>query len=226
MARQLTVAIVSNERIPAYAQLSKIHQKLWINTFVSMLHSILSSSLVIASISSGNNSIKDLVNQATSMELATICISTGYFIYDLVDFLLQGLYLKSPEVILHHVVVLFCYIAALIKGVGIPLLSLALICELHSAFMHVRKLMSLFTFTLSSSYYRKIWRVQWITFGIARFLPHLLITAVVYLERYRFNEQSHFWTAFIGMLIIDTQNLQLFRGLLVSYSRESKKHRD
>lgn len=121
--------------------------------------------------------------------------------------------------------VLFCYIAALIKGVGIPLLSLALICELHSASMHVRKLMSLFAFTLSSSYYRVVWRVQWITFVTTRLLPHLLITAMVYLNKDRFEqqvhlflkssalltlaEQSHFWTAFIGMLVIDTQNVQV-----------------
>ncbi|KAL0585706.1 hypothetical protein ABG067_004630 [Albugo candida] len=134
-------------------------------------------------------------------------IYVGYFIYDLGDYCLQGLYVKSPEIIIHHVVVLFCYIAALIKGVGIPLLSLALICELHSASMHVRKLMSLFAFTLSSSYYRVVWRVQWITFVTTRLLPHLLITAMVYLNKDRFEQQ-------------------LYRGLLVSYSRDTKKRQN
>lgn len=108
----------------------------------------------------------------------------GYFAYDLWDYVLHRLYIKSPGIVAHHVVILICYISALTKTVGVPLLSLALICELHSAFMHLRKLMSMSNYSVTaSSAYKWIWYLQWTAFLLARTIPHAGVAWLVYQAR-------------------------------------------
>ncbi|KAJ0407951.1 hypothetical protein ATCC90586_006323 [Pythium insidiosum] len=61
----------------------------------------------------------DYVNRATSWEFLTTAVSTGYFAYDTWDYVLNRLYIKSPGIVAHHVVILICYISALTKTVGV-----------------------------------------------------------------------------------------------------------
>lgn len=104
--------------------------------------------------------------------------------------MLNRLYVKSPGIVLHHVVILICYIAALVKTVGVPLLSFALVCELHSAFMHLRKLMSMSGYSLQlSPAYRLVWRLQWIAFAVARAIPHPMVLILTYQGRQLFVQQ-------------------------------------
>lgn len=108
-------------------------------------------------------------------------LGTGYFAYDLWDYVLNRLYVKSPGIVVHHVVILICYISALTKTVGVPLLSLALVCELHSAFMHLRKLMSMSSFSVAASpTYKLVWQLQWAMFLLARVVPHAYVTWLTY----------------------------------------------
>ncbi|KAJ0404771.1 hypothetical protein P43SY_005595 [Pythium insidiosum] len=106
----------------------------------------------------------DYVNRATSWEFLTTAVSTGYFAYDTWDYVLNRLYIKSPGIVAHHVVILICYISALTKTVGVPLLSLALACELHSAFMHLRKLMAMSGYSIPHS---RLFGLVWVFFGMA-----------------------------------------------------------
>jgi hypothetical protein len=158
----------------------------------------------------------------------------GYFAYDLWDYVLNGLYIKSPGIILHHVVVLICYISALTKTVGVPLLSLALVCELHSVFMHARKLLTMSNYSVRRSpLLRWVWRAQWLSFAVARFLPHVVVAVLTYQARDLFAQQVrtpigamrvqrsnaiisydvilqlHFTMAFGGILFINLLNAQV-----------------
>ena len=114
----------------------------------------------------------------------------GYFAYDLWDYVLNRLYIKSPCIILHHVVVLICYISALTRTVGVPLLSFALVCELHSVFMHTRKLLTMSNYSVrQSSFLQWVWWGQWATFALARFVPHVIVTVMTYQARNLFKQQ-------------------------------------
>lgn len=113
-----------------------------------------------------------------------LLLGAGYFAYDLWDYVLNRLYIKSPGIVVHHVVILICYIAALTKTAGVPLLCFALVCELHSAFMHLRKLMVMSSFSpKASAVFRWVWAAQWATFMLARFIPHTIITVFTYQGR-------------------------------------------
>lgn len=121
-----------------------------------------------------------LQHHLTIIAMRRLC-APGYFAYDLWDYVLNRLYVKSPGIVVHHVVILICYISALTKTVGVPLLSLALVCELHSAFMHLRKLLSMSNFRVASSRaYKLVWQLQWATFLLARVVPHAFVTWLTY----------------------------------------------
>lgn len=174
-----------------------------------MLHSTASSLLAIYALSADHSLAGDFVNEASYPEFVTTAISTGrlgdlrsgqvyrhglitllllgYFAYDLWDYVLNRLYIKSPGIVVHHVVILICYIAALTKTVGVPLLCFALMCELHSAFMHLRKLMVMSSYSpKASAFFRWVWAAQWATFLLARFIPHTIITVLTFQARQLF----------------------------------------
>lgn len=176
----MRVALVPllGRRVKSYATFSAGSQLLWSNTVVSMLHSTLSSLLALGALACDHSvGGGDYVNRASYAEFVTTAISTGYFAYDLWDFVLNRLYVKAPGIVVHHVVILICYISALTKTVGVPLLSLALICELHSACMHLRKLMAMSNYSVAASrVYKGVWHLQWATFLLARVVPHAAVT--------------------------------------------------
>ncbi|KAL3673828.1 hypothetical protein V7S43_001516 [Phytophthora oleae] len=185
-------------------------QLLFSNTAVSMLHSALSSLLAGSALLTSHSLNGDYVNTVTRGEFLATAVSTGYFAYDLWDYVLNGLYIKFPGIILHHVVVLICYISALTKTTGVPLLSLALICELHSVFMHARKLLTMSSYSVQQSpLLRWVWRAQWVSFAVARFLPHVIVAVLTFRARGNFGQQLHFGMAFGGIIFINLLNAQL-----------------
>ncbi|RLN96291.1 hypothetical protein BBJ28_00024772 [Nothophytophthora sp. Chile5] len=155
-----------------------------------MVHSALASLLAIAALLNAHSLNGDYVNYVTRGEFVATAVSTGYFAYDLWDYVLNGLHVKSPGIVLHHAVVLICYISALTKTVGVPLLSLALVCELHSVFMHWRKLLVMSEYSMRQSLaLRWVWRAQWGAFVAARVVPHVAVTVLTYRARELFANQ-------------------------------------
>ncbi|CEG43585.1 Uncharacterized conserved protein [Plasmopara halstedii] len=161
-----------------FAAMSTFGKLLFSNTLVSMLHSMLSSLLSIIALLSSHSLNGNYVNSATIEEFLATSVSTGYFAHDLWDYVHNGLYVKSPGIILHHVVVLICYTSALTKT--------------------------------QSQLLRWVWCMQWITFIVARVIPHTIVTFLTYQSRDFFHQQLHFVIAFGGMVFINLLNLKLF----------------
>ncbi|XP_078161165.1 uncharacterized protein LOC144556652 [Carex rostrata] len=121
---------------------------LLVNTSVSLLHSPLISATVVY-ILVNQWIMKVLREMFTHEELVTgtlygahwaLCFSCGYFAYDQLDMLLYRLYSGFiPAILLHHLILLVCFTLALYKDVTINYLILSLVCELHSIFLHTRK---------------------------------------------------------------------------------------
>ncbi|KAL4152379.1 hypothetical protein PRNP1_009310 [Phytophthora ramorum] len=212
---------LASAKVKAFPMLSRFGQLLFSNTIVSMLHSALSSLLAISALLSTHSLHDDYVNTVTRGEFLATAVSTGYFAYDLWDYVLNGLYVKSPGIILHHVVVLVCYISALTKTVGVPLLSLALVCELHSVFMHARKMLTMSSYSARQSRLLQwIWRAQWGSFIVARFAPHLIVAVLTYQARDIFAQQLHFAMAFGGIIFINLLNVHLFLDVRKACSKD------
>lgn len=220
-AVRVMVVPVASARVKAFATFSTFGQLLFSNTAVSMLHSAISSTLAIAALVASHSLRDDYVNSVTRMEFLATAVSTGYFAYDLWDYVLNGLYIKSPGIVLHHVVVLICYISALTKTVGVPLLSLALLCELHSVFMHARKLLTMSNVSARQSpLLQMIWLAQWASFAIARFVPHVVVAVLTYQAKELFAHQIHFAMAFGGIVFINLLNAQLFLDVRKAHRKD------
>ncbi|CAI5715582.1 unnamed protein product [Hyaloperonospora brassicae] len=220
LARVMT-APVALARVKVFPALSPSAQLLYCNTAVSLLHSVLTSLLATSTLLTSHSLHSDYVNAATRSEFITTAISTGYFAYDLWDYVLNGLYVKSPDIVFHHVVVLVCYTSALSKTVGVPLLSLALVCELHSVFLHSRKLLTMSNYSARySRFLRWVWRAQWVFFALARLPLHVFVAVLTYQARSLFARQLHWTMAFGGIVFINLLNAQLFYDVSKAYRKD------
>ncbi|ETK80155.1 hypothetical protein L915_14096 [Phytophthora nicotianae] len=207
---RVVVVPLASAKVKAFPTLSTFGQLLFSNTLVSMLHSALSSLLAISALLTSHSLNGDYVSTVTRGEFLATSVSTGYFAYDLWDYVLNGLYVKSLGIVVHHVVVLICYISALTKTVGVSLLSLALVCELQSVFMHARKLLVMSNFSVRlSPLLQWVWRAQWVSFTVARFIPHVAVAVLTYQAKHLFVQQIHFAMAFGGIIFINLLNVQL-----------------
>ncbi|XP_042757302.1 uncharacterized protein LOC111888619 isoform X2 [Lactuca sativa] len=157
---------------------------------------------------------------------SALCISCGYFAYDQLDMLLYGLYSGwIPSILLHHFILLGCFTLALYRNVTINYLILTLICELHSIFLHVRKVRRMAGIHDAKSKSVKIeWFFNISTFLFARFLSHVLITVKLVKDASKFEKGVELPLALFGMAGMNLLNVSLGIDLFKAFRREIKRH--
>uniref|UniRef100_A0A0A8ZG57 TLC domain-containing protein n=1 Tax=Arundo donax TaxID=35708 RepID=A0A0A8ZG57_ARUDO len=64
-----------------------------------------------------------------------------------------------PGIFMHHLILLVCFTLALCRNVTINYLILSLVCELHSIFLHVRKLRRMAGFR---DFNQKMVKLEWV----------------------------------------------------------------
>ncbi|KVH98727.1 TLC domain-containing protein 2 [Cynara cardunculus var. scolymus] len=207
---------------------------LLVNTCVSLLHSSLTSASVVfilvnELISNGWDELFEhskLVKATWPWAYSALCISCGYFAYDQLDMLLYGLYSGwIPSILLHHFILLGCFTLALYRNVTINYLILTLICELHSIFLHVRKVRRMAGFRDSNSKFVKIeWFLNMVTFFLARLLSHLLITIKLVKDAAKFEKGVELPLALLGMAGMNLLNVFLGVDILKALRRERNSH--
>ncbi|KAG5036254.1 hypothetical protein JHK87_011164 [Glycine soja] len=205
---------------------------LFVNTSVSLLHSLLTSSSVIfilfrELLSNGPSGMSDhsqLVEDAWSWAFEALSFSCGYFAYDQWDMLHYRLYNGwIPSILVHHLVLLICFTLALYRNVTINYLILTLICELHSIFLHLRKVRRMAGIRDAKSILVKLeWFLNWVTFFVARSVPHVLITAKLIKDAYKFEKGMELPLALLGMAGMNLLNIGLGIDLLKAFKRERK----
>ncbi|KAK2979064.1 hypothetical protein RJ640_026014 [Escallonia rubra] len=224
---------------------------LFVNTCVSLLHSSVTSASVVSSASSSATAAVDLVcggvvfillNQWIkngSNELfehsqlvggtwpwayPALCFSCGYFAYDQWDMLRHRLFSGwIPSILVHHLILLVCFTLALYRNVTINYLILTLICELHSIFLHVRKVRRMAGVRDGRSKFVKAeWFFNWVAFFGARFTSHILITLKLIKDASKFGKGVELPLALFGMAGMNLLNIFLGIDLFNAYSRERK----
>ncbi|XP_042493528.1 TLC domain-containing protein 2 isoform X2 [Macadamia integrifolia] len=213
---------------------SVFRDPLSVNTSVSLLHSSITSVSVIFI----------LVNQWATKGLGTIfdhaqlfggtwpgaylalCFSCGYFAYDQWDMLQYRLYSGwIPSILVHHLILLVCFTLALYRRVTVNYLILTLICELHSIFLHVRKVRRIVGVRdKNSKVVRAEWALNWITFFVARVCSHILITVKLIRDASKFGKGVELPLALFGMAGMNLLNVFLGLDLFKAYRREKNQH--
>ncbi|CAI9112790.1 OLC1v1013283C1 [Oldenlandia corymbosa var. corymbosa] len=209
---------------------------LFVNTCVSLLHSSVTSATVVIVlvnqwIKSGTEDMFEhfqLVDVMWPGAYSALCFSSGYFAYDQWDMLLYRLYSGTiPSILVHHLVLLICFTLALFRKVTINYLLLTLICELHSVFLHTRKVRRMAGFRDGSSIVVKIeWALNWFTFVVARVISHVLITVKLIKDASKFGKGVELPLALCGMAGMNLLNTFLGLDLLKAYRREMKIQKD
>ncbi|KAJ8762893.1 hypothetical protein K2173_023022 [Erythroxylum novogranatense] len=203
---------------------------LFVNTSVSLLHSTITSVSVVFILVNQylKNSLdgmfqhSQLVGSAWQWAYPALCFSCGYFAYDQLDMLYYRLYNGLiPSILVHHLILLICVTLALYRNVTINYLILTLICELHSIFLHVRKVRRMAGFRDGRSKIMKVeWFLNWTTFTFARFVPHVLITVKLIVDASKFKRGVELPLALFGMAGMNLLNAGLGIDLYNAFVRE------
>ncbi|KAL1196187.1 hypothetical protein V5N11_035301 [Cardamine amara subsp. amara] len=209
---------------------------LFVNTSVSLLHSIITSASVVfillnQSLAKGLDEMFDhseLVGGTWNWAYPALCFSCGYFAYDQWDMLQYRLYSGLiPSILVHHLVLLGCFTLALYRNVTINYLILTLICEMHSIFLHVRKLRRMAGIRDSNTALVKLeWVLNWTAFVFARCIPHILITVKLIKDAHKFGKGVELPLALFGMVGMNILNVGLGMDLFHAFRREISNRRN
>ncbi|XP_043718862.1 TLC domain-containing protein 2-like [Telopea speciosissima] len=213
---------------------SVFRDPLFVNTSVSLLHSFITSLSVILI----------LVNQWATKGLGrmfdhaqlfggtwpgaylALCFSCGYFAYDQWDMLRFRLYSGLiPSILVHHLILLVCFTLALYRKVTVNYLILTLICELHSIFLHVRKVRRMAGVRdKNNKFVRAEWALNWMTFFLARVTSHILITIKLIRDASKFGKGVELPLALFGMAGMNLLNVFLGLDLFKAYRRDKNQN--
>lgn len=209
---------------------------LFVNTCVSLLHSSTTSTSVLFILFNQWKINVDqmfehsqLVEHTWPWAFTALCFSCGYFAYDQLDMLIHRLYSGwIPSILLHHLILLICFTLALYRNITINYLILTLICELHSVFLHLRKVRRMAGFRDCNGriFVRLEWVLNWTTFVVARVVSHLLITVKLIRDASKFDKGGvELPLALFGMAGMNLLNTFLGIDLFKAYRREMNPQR-
>lgn len=158
------------------------------NTFVSFIHSSISSVLVIIGIIRSPEVLDDIFSHANYFNYLTIAFSLGYFVWDFID-CIRNLSASVIGVLVHHIAafILFGYILFRTRNVGLAIYGLSL--EINSVFLHARRLLrwykpASFSYEFNEKLRYFITFANYLTFLIFRF-------GVVGIAYYKFHIEKH-----------------------------------
>jgi len=213
--------------LPAKLKSKPDKQQLFINTLTSVIHSFLSSCLVLylivneqerSALFDGN-----MYTTHTDNSILLLSMTTGYMAYDLWHWIKAKLYVNSTSpIVLHHIILLTCFTTGLVLLAGTSYLVLTLLCEINSCFLHIRTIgKNLGAYTFGGKAAKALWFGGiWPTMVVARAGAHVWITWKVLQDRALFPHTFLFCMAFFGMCVFNVLNVDLIVSLLKAFKRE------
>ncbi|EQC27643.1 hypothetical protein SDRG_14553 [Saprolegnia diclina VS20] len=220
--RICVVPYASHACVAAFRSDAPMDRLLWLNTSVSLLHSILSSCVSLAVLSYHGRVFfdADWVLASPDGAILPLAISTGYFLYDFYDLIAYKLWLKAPGILAHHIMVGACYASAIVYGVGQCYLVVMLLLELNSVFLHARKLLSMAGYNMTHAIYAIAWQGVWVTFVATRGVLPIAVHVAVFADRARFPHLVQYAMAFGGMAILHVLNVLVCQGCWKAYRKD------
>ncbi|XP_053504300.1 TLC domain-containing protein 1 [Ictalurus furcatus] len=110
----------------------------WKNLSVSLVHSLLTGTWAIFCVFQYPVMVYELYSSFTPVSYLLIVVSTGYFIQDAVDIIVSGYARESWEFLLHHGVVIWTFLYAVLTSHYVAGAVVALFVEVNSVFLHSR----------------------------------------------------------------------------------------
>lgn len=143
----------------------------WRNLVISWLHGLICGCWAIASICTHPQFTADPVSFNSPLVFYMVVFSTGYFLFDTLDMIVNNKLLECWEVTLHHVFVVpgFWYNWHYNTSIGYSLAALT--AEINSFFLHSRKLLQISNVGFDTVLYRLCAYLNLATFFLCRIIP-------------------------------------------------------
>lgn len=161
--------------VPEMVRQDKFRSWRWRNLSLSLVHSVLTGIWAVTCVVLWPKLMIDLSSYHNPASYLLVCISTGYFVQDACDIILSGHARGSWEFLLHHALVIWCFLYTLYTGVYVAGAVVALLVEVNSVTLHVRMLLKL-AGAQSSPAYRLVKFVNLFTFVTFRLLSQSYLT--------------------------------------------------
>lgn len=138
--------------VPKAVQQDAFRSWKWKNLSVSMVHSLLTGTWALTCVVIWPETLSNIHKYHTPLSYLLICVSTGYFVQDAADIILTGHARGSWEFLLHHALVIWCFLYALYTQLYIAGALIALFVEVNSVTLHLRLMLKLAGAQSSSMY--------------------------------------------------------------------------
>lgn len=151
----------------------------WKNILLSWSHSFVVGAWVLSCFYFYPEVTQDLIAFHNPYSYGVVSFATGYFFSDFLDIVLNFQAKANWEVLLHHVAVLSIFLYNITACRYIGYTNVALLVEVHSVSMHLRKMMQLAGVSFQNRFYKannvvnilmflgfRIFALVWITYAL------------------------------------------------------------
>ncbi|XP_029303078.1 TLC domain-containing protein 1 [Cottoperca gobio] len=176
------------------------HTWKWRNLSVSMVHSLVTGTWALTCVVVWPETLINLHSYYTPLSYLLVCVSTGYFVQDAGDIILTGHARASWEFLIHHVLVISCFLYSLYTELYVGGAVVALFVEVNSVTLHLRLLLKL-AGVQSSRLYHINKLINIITYVTFRLFTQFYLTWYI-VQNYTWLDNGFFFLIAIMMMNI------------------------
>ncbi|XP_033747279.1 TLC domain-containing protein 2-like [Pecten maximus] len=187
----------------------------WKNIVISWIHALVCSIWDITCLILYPDLFDDLILNSNYIAFLMIPFSTGYFLYDSIDMLINKKLRQNWEVTIHHIAVASMFWFNFHQKICIAYNALALMAEINSFFLHSRKLLQMIQVDYNSTFYKLVCLCNIVTFTLFRGYSNVRIVIGMFLEADRV-PRFYFKCLTMSMSCMTLINVVLFWRLLKS----------
>ncbi|BDA46075.1 probable cyclopropane-fatty-acyl-phospholipid synthase at C-terminar half [Coccomyxa sp. Obi] len=207
-----TVAAASSLLSSSYRSLSVEGQAWWCTDLVHLVYSALSFAAAAAYVAHHPSALSvtwtPTPEQAGLLPDLLVCISAGFFGFQLWTLVRNRLFKQTYLGIIHFALLLVLFGAAASKAQHTPLLTAMLLSELPSIFHMAGRLQDLIGVPLASWKRMTMRKCEVLTLPLFQLIPHFLIALDVIQHPDAFTARSYYGIAVAGCLYINAANLR------------------
>ncbi|CAF4044052.1 unnamed protein product [Rotaria magnacalcarata] len=155
--------------------------------------------------------------------MGTTMTSIGYFCYDTIDIISNQRGSELWELMVHHALTITFFGTSIIRRMNIGYLMLALIVEINSVFLHLRKLLHQYNIPRENLIVRLTMMINIITFLIFRFGLLIYGSMAIFRDGERAGSYFHIFLSYILVPTVWIINIVLFYRLLYTDFLKKRK---
>ncbi|XP_029026945.1 TLC domain-containing protein 1 [Betta splendens] len=173
--------------VPKVVKQDDLRSWKWRNLSVSMVHSLLTGTWALTCAVAWPETLSNIYSYHTPPSYVLLCVSTGYFVHDATDIIITGHARGAWEFLLHHALVIWCFLYALYTHLYVAGAVIALFVEINSATLHLRLMLKLAGAQSSSVYHvnKLVNLFTYVTFRLSTqfYLTWFIISNYSWLDR-------------------------------------------